>query len=128
MKDAALDEIIAAEEAAAPVDAYDLSEPQDILKDFGAEWCDKLLGLKKWNEKKETLEQLFTAASVPKIKNGNFTDVAAALKKLCGDSNANVAHSAIRASGALAKGLRKNFETFTKELFTPCQLKFKEKK
>ena len=56
MKDAALDEIIAQEEAAAPVDAYDLSEPQDILKDFGAEWCDKLLGLKKWNEKKETLE------------------------------------------------------------------------
>ena len=65
---------------------------------------------------------------MPKIKNGNFVDMTAALKKLCADSNANVAHSAIRASGALAKGLRKNFEASTKELFTPCQLKFKEKK
>lgn len=43
--------------------------------------------LKGWKEKKEMLEELYNDSNVPKIKNGEFSGIAKAIKKLIGDSN-----------------------------------------
>lgn len=69
------------------VDAFDFAEAVDILSKFNAEWLDKLVELKKWNEKKEMLDELYNAANTPKIKGGDFGGISKALVKLMNDSN-----------------------------------------
>ena len=55
MKDSKLDDLIKQEEDSKQSDnlAYDLAEEVDILAKYGPEWQDKILEMKKWNEKKE---------------------------------------------------------------------------
>jgi hypothetical protein len=36
--------------------AYDMAEPVELVLKYGPEWQDKILEIKKWNEKKELLE------------------------------------------------------------------------
>jgi hypothetical protein len=57
------------------------------LSKFNGEWLDKLAEMKKWNEKKEMLDELYNAANTPKIKPGSFTDLSKAIIKLMSDSN-----------------------------------------
>jgi cytoskeleton-associated protein 5 len=104
-----------------------LADSEDILPHYQDEWCDKVLEIKKWNEKKEKIEELVTAASVPKIKAGVQTALLAALKKLINDSNVMVSQTAVKAAGSLAKGLRSDF-TGSKSLVGVILLRFKEKR
>lgn len=50
------------------------------------------------------------------------------IKRLLNDSNFNVVLSALRLVGALAKGLRKNFNHSAKVLFPYIIPKFRDKK
>jgi hypothetical protein len=43
--------------------------------------------MKKWNEKKDMLDELYNAANTPKIKGGDFNNLTKAIIKLIGDSN-----------------------------------------
>lgn len=111
-KDAELDDIIKKEQEEEKQEdaAIDLYEPADLLAKFNQEWLDKLSELKNWKEKKDLLDELYNESNVPKIKPGDFTGMAKVLKKLMGDSNIVVSHTAVKCCGTLAKGLRKDFE------------------
>jgi len=49
------------------MDAFDLSEPVNILANYGPEWQEKLAELKNWKEKKEMLDALIKDTDVPRI-------------------------------------------------------------
>lgn len=83
---------------------------------FNGDWINKINELKKWNEKKEMLDELYNAANTPKIKPGNFLDLGKALIKLMNDPNFAVQIAAIKVCGPLANGVRKDFEQPAKEL------------
>lgn len=84
--------------------------------------------MKKWNEKKEALDQLFTDSSVPKIKAGDYMNLIKLIKKLIGDTNPAVSQAAVKVCGSLSNGLRKNFEPYVKEMLPTLIQKFKEKR
>lgn len=84
--------------------------------------------MKKWNEKKEMLDELYNAANTPKIKAGDFGNLTKSIIKLMNDSNFAVQIAAVKVCGPLAKGVRKEFEACAKELVPSLLQKFKEKK
>lgn len=129
-KEAALDDIIKKDEEEKKADdVFDLYDPVDLITKFGApEWLDKIGELKEWKAKKEMLEELLKESDVPKIKPADFTNIAKALKKFIGDSNAAVSNIAVKICANLGKGLRKDFENCTRELLPALIQKFKEKK
>jgi cytoskeleton-associated protein 5 len=56
------------------------------------------------------LEEIIKTASVPKLApSNNYSPILSLIKKLLADSNANVNIAAIKLSGVLVKGLRRNF-------------------
>ena len=69
------------------------------------------------DEKKDKMTEVFTEADVPKLETGSYIDLVGVLKKFMGDSHIGVAQSAVKAMGALAKGLRENFIELAKELY-----------
>jgi hypothetical protein len=77
--------------------------------------------LKKWDEKKGLLDQLISECNVPKIKPGDFSGLMKTIKKLMNDTNPAVALSAVKVCAPLAKGLRKDFEPYLREM-TPALL------
>ena len=88
-KEAALDEAInaaAEEEKEEAVDVYDLSAPQDILGQFNGEWTAATLALAKWQEKKDAMQAVITAADVPKLAPGDYSGLFEVTKKMVGDS------------------------------------------
>jgi cytoskeleton-associated protein 5 len=63
------------------VDPYDLMDPVNVLAKIGAPFYEGLAE-KKWNLRKEQIDNLITLADTPKIENGDFSQVVAALKKV----------------------------------------------
>jgi cytoskeleton-associated protein 5 len=110
------------------VDPYDLLEPVNVLAKIGPAFYEGLAE-KKWNLRKEQIDNLITLADTPKIENGDFTQVVASLKKLItSDSNVRVVESCAKALGLLGKGLRGAFAGQAKVLVPTFFEKFKEKK
>ena len=70
--------------------AYDLADAVNILSKYNAEWCDKILEMKKWNEKKELLDLLIKDTDVPKLESGDYSGLIKVLVKLTNDSHAVV--------------------------------------
>ena len=127
-KEAALDEAIAAEEAEEVPDVFDMAAEINILSKFNTEWLASLSELKKWNEKSDKLTEVQTEANTPKLAPGDYSALFDALKKLAGDAHATVSSNAIKAIGALAKGLRADFKEHAKQASPLLFQKFKEKK
>lgn len=129
-KDNQLDDLIKQEEEQKQMemDAYDLAQEVDLLKKYNAEFEDKVAEMKKWNEKKEMLDQLYTDSNVPKIKAGDFSSLIQMIKKLINDTNPAVSQAAVKVCGSLSGGLRKDFEPYVKELMPILIQKFKEKR
>jgi cytoskeleton-associated protein 5 len=110
------------------IDAYDLAEPKDIFKKYNEAWCNGVLGMEKWIDKKNALEELNNEANVPKLADKNPAEIAGMAKRLLNDNNVNVNMQAIKLIGVLAKGLRKSFDGYARQ-FVPILLqKFKDKK
>ena len=88
-KDSEIDGILKKEEEEKELEnaAYELAEEVDILKKYGAEFEEKIAEMKKWNEKKEALDQLYTDSNVPKIKPGDYMSLVKLVKKLINDTN-----------------------------------------
>ena len=126
----ALDDILRKEEEESKgADVYDLVDAVDLMTKYGSgEWQDKIIEEKKWNVKKEMLEELMNDSNVPKIKGGDFMSLAKIIKKLIGDSNIVVSSTSVKACVNLAKGLRKDFEPCCKELLPALLTKFRDKK
>ena len=48
-----------------------MADPIDAFKIYDEKWCNELLALEKWVEKKEKLEVLLKSVSQPKLLNHN---------------------------------------------------------
>lgn len=124
--DGAINEVETAEEE--QVDAFDLAEPVDVIASVPSNF-EEMMSSAKWKDRKEVLDILVASSSVPRIKEGDFGEVARLLGK-CVQKDANVICVALAANCIenLAKGLKRSFGRHRNILLTPCGERFKEKK
>ena len=110
------------------VDALEFAPEVDILPTFTIDWCEATAGIKKWNEKKDKLEEIVTACKNKKVKPGHFDNLTAFLKKEIAATNINTSLAAIKASSAIGEGMREPFGSQIKILLPAVLQKFKEKR
>lgn len=111
----------------AEVDAFDLAEPQDVLKSLAGDFHDNLAS-SKWKERKEALEGLYKLLDVPRIKDGDFGEINRGLAKCMKDANIAVVTQAAQCIEVLAKGLRKAYAKYRPTVMQPIMERLKEKK
>ena len=109
------------------IDAFDLAEPQDVLSKVPSDFHEQLASA-KWKERKEALEALYAALNVPRIKDGDFGEIARALAKCMKDANVTVVTQAAQCIEVLAKGIRKSFSKYRSIVTSPIMERLKEKK
>jgi chorismate mutase len=115
------------EEEPPEVDAFDLAEPQDVLSKVAPDFHE-MLASSKWKERKESLEGLFAVLNVPRIKDGDYGEIARGLAKCMKDANVAVVTTAAQCIEVMAKGLRKPFSRYRSTLMSPIIERLKEKK
>ncbi|KAI3391899.1 hypothetical protein diail_6639 [Diaporthe ilicicola] len=109
------------------IDAFDLAEPQDVLKGIPGNFYD-LLGSSKWKDRKEAVEALYALVNVPRIKDGDFNEINRSLAKCMKDANVAVVTQAAQCIELLAKGLRKGYGKYRATVMQPILERLKEKK
>ncbi|KAF4122045.1 cytoskeleton-associated protein 5 [Geosmithia morbida] len=109
------------------MDAFDLAEPQDVLKKIPPNFSEQLAS-SKWKDRKEAVEALYQAADVPRIKDGDYNEVVRGLAKCMKDANVAVVTQAALCVDVLAKGLRKAFGKYRPVITQPILDRLKEKK
>ncbi|XP_065333081.1 protein mini spindles isoform X1 [Cloeon dipterum] len=116
------------EEAAPPIDPLDLIDPVDILSKLPKDFYEKLEA-KKWQERKEAMDELDKLLQNPKLEAGDYGELVRALKKIINkDSNVMIVALAGKCLAALANGLKKKFQTYASACVSSVLEKFKEKK
>lgn len=120
-------EVADEEEAAPEIDLEPEYEAVDafakIPKDFG----DRLASA-KWKDRKEALEETFTAVNHPAIQEGPFDEVIRGCAKSMKDANIAVVTVAANCVEAMAKGLRRSFGRYKSQVLSAMLERFKEKK
>ncbi|EFW98916.1 spindle pole body component [Grosmannia clavigera kw1407] len=111
----------------AEVDAFDLAEPQDVLRNVPGDFHEKLAS-SKWKERKEAAEALYAVLNVPRIKDGDFHEINRGLAKCMKDANIAVVTQAAQCIEVLAKGLRKPYGKYRTIVMQPILERLKEKK
>ncbi|ETW05149.1 hypothetical protein H310_04156 [Aphanomyces invadans] len=87
------------------------------------------MALPKWSEKVEALKIILdTIGSVPKLANGDYSDLVQTLKLCTQDSNVNIVAKSIEVLGVLADGLRRNFSQYARILLPVLLRKLSDKK
>lgn len=114
-------------EEAGEIDAFDLAEPQDVLSKVPPNFHDQLAS-SKWKDRKEAVDALFQALSVPRIKDSDFNEIVRGLAKCMKDANVAVVTQAAQCIEALAKGLRNGFAKYRPVVMQPIMDRLKEKK
>lgn len=109
------------------VDAFDLAEPQDVLKGLPASFHDNIAS-SKWKDRKDALEELYGLLNVPRIKDGDFNEIVRAFAKSMKDANIAVVTQAAQCIEVLAKGMRKAFGKHRSVIMQPILERLKEKK
>ncbi|RDW68329.1 hypothetical protein BP5796_08986 [Coleophoma crateriformis] len=109
------------------IDAFDLAEPQDVLSKMAPDFHEQLAS-SKWKERKEALEALFVLLNVPRIKDGDYGEVARGLAKSMKDANIAVVTQAAQCIEVMAKGMRKPFGKYRSTVTGPIMERMKEKK
>ncbi|XP_034937769.1 protein mini spindles isoform X2 [Chelonus insularis] len=110
------------------VDPYELIDPVDILSQLPKDFYEKVEA-KKWQERKEALEQLENLTKNPKLESGDYGDVVRVLKKVIAkDSNVVVVTIAGKCLAGLAGGLKKRFQPYASACLPVVLEKFREKK
>jgi cytoskeleton-associated protein 5 len=109
------------------VDTFDLAEPEDVFKKIPPNFHE-LLASSKWKERKEAVDALHAALSVPRIKDGDFNEVNRGLAKCMKDANVAVVTQAALCIELLAKGLRSAFAKYRTIVMQPIMDRLKEKK
>lgn len=109
------------------MDAFDLAEPQDVLKSVPPNFSDQLAS-SKWKDRKEAVEGLYKALDVPKIKDADFSEINRGLAKCMKDANVAVVTQAAQCIELLAKGLRKSYAKYRSVVMQPIMDRLKEKK
>ena len=116
-----------AEDEPQEVEEIDLTEPVDILSKVPKDFLENLAST-KWKDRKEALDAFFAVANVPRIKEGPYDDIIAALAKCMKDANIAVVTVAANCIEVLAKGQRKGFAKYRSRIMAPMLERLKEKK
>ncbi|KAI4763441.1 ARM repeat-containing protein [Aureobasidium sp. EXF-3400] len=102
-------------------------EVVDVMSKVPADFSERL-NSSKWKDRKEALEELFTAANQPAIQEGPFDDVMRGLAKSMKDANVACVIAAANCVEVLAKGLKKSFSRYRSTIMSPMLERLKEKK
>lgn len=94
-----------------------------IPKDFN-----ERLGSSKWKDRKEVLEETQKALDTPRIAEGPFDDLVRGFAKSMKDANVAVVITAANCVELLAKGLKKSFNKYRKDIMNAMMERLKEKK
>lgn len=109
------------------VDAFDLAEPQEVLSKISTGFYDNLAS-PKWKDRKDALDGLYALLNVPRLKDGDFSEVNRSLAKCMKDANIAVVTQAAQCIEVLAKGLRKSYGKYRSIVMLPIMERLKEKK
>lgn len=109
------------------IDVFSMLEPQDVLSKIAPNFNDKVSST-KWKDRKEALESVYTVINVPKIKDGDYSELVRIFSKCMKDPNITVVMQAAQCVEVLAKGLRKAFAKYRSTIFVPMIERLKEKK
>ncbi|KAL3428133.1 spindle pole body [Phlyctema vagabunda] len=109
------------------IDSFDLAEPQDVLSKLAPDFHEQLAS-SKWKERKDALEGLHTLLNVPRLKDGDYGEIARGLAKSMKDANIAVVTQAAQCIELLAKGMRKSFGKYRSTVTGPIMERMKEKK
>lgn len=102
-------------------------EAVDVLSKVPKDFNDRLAS-SKWKDRKEALDETFTAVNVPAIQPGSFDDIIRGCAKSMKDANIAVVTVAANVVECLAKGLKKDFSKYRSQILGPMLERFKEKK
>lgn len=87
------------------------------------------LGSSKWKDRKDALDELYTAVNVPAIEEGNFDEIMRGLAKcILKDANIAVVTVAANCVECFAKGLRRSFAKYRSTIMNPIMERLKERK
>ncbi|KAM3584347.1 hypothetical protein VKS41_003168 [Umbelopsis sp. WA50703] len=113
--DVEMDDEAAQQDDEEDTSGLDLVDPVDILSKLPQDFFE-LLTSKKWQERKEALEQLLAAAKTPKIAEREYSELMSALAK------------ATNCIEEIANGLRQSFHRYKGTVLPPLIDKLKERK
>lgn len=114
--------------AGKPIDIYEMADAKDIFNKYGEKWCNGVLAMEKWVEKKAALEELNKEADYPKLAEKSAAEIVGMAKRLINDSNVQVMLQTVKLVGLLAKGQRKYFDNYARQFLPLLLQKFKDKK
>lgn len=110
------------------IDPYDLLVPVEILSKLPKNFYEQIEA-KKWQERKEMLDQCQKLCENARIEPADFGDLVRALKKVVSkDTNVMLVTVAAKCIAGLAKGIRKKFQPYASVCIDAILEKFKEKK
>ncbi|GIL58886.1 hypothetical protein Vafri_13702 [Volvox africanus] len=119
---------VAEDEPPPEADPYDFVDPKKILPELKSDNFWDKLEEKKWTERRDAVLLVKGLADTPRIASGDYGDLMRELRKLISkDSNVVVVAESINCCGLLAKGLRKEYAPWARNLAAPLLEKFKEK-
>lgn len=110
------------------LDIYDMADAKDIFTKYGESWANTVLGMEKWTDKKQALQELNNEANYPKLAEKSPIELVTLAKRLLNDSNLQVMLQSLKLVGLLAKGQRKFFESYARQFLPLILQKFKDKK
>ena len=93
-------------EEAGEIDLEPEYEAVDVFAKIPKDFSERLAS-SKWKDRKEALDDLFTAVNVPSIQEGRFDDIIGGLAKSMKDANIAVVAVAANCVECIAKGLRR---------------------
>jgi hypothetical protein len=115
------------EEEEAAIDLEPEFEAVDVLAKVPKDYNERL-GSSKWKDRKEVLEETQKALDTPRIADGPFDDLVRGFAKSMKDANVAVVITAANCVELLAKGLKKSFNKYRKDIMNAMMERLKEKK
>ncbi|KAH8725122.1 armadillo-type protein [Phaeosphaeriaceae sp. PMI808] len=115
------------EEEDAAIDLEPEFEVVDVFASIPKDYNERLSS-SKWKDRKEVLDEVHKALDHPSIAPGPFDDLIRGFSKSMKDANIAVVMVAANCVELLAKGLKKGFARYRKDIMAPMMERLKEKK
>lgn len=115
------------EEEDAAIDLEPEYEAVDVFAKIPKDFSEKLAS-SKWKDRKETLDEVQKALDHPRIAEGPFDELIRGFAKSMKDANIAVVITAANCVELLAKGLKKSFAKYRKDVMNAMMERLKEKK
>lgn len=116
-----------ADEEEPEAEAVDLADPIEVLSKVPGDFQEQMAS-SKWKDRKDSLDALYEALNVYRIKDGHFDEIIQVLAKSMKDANIAVVTVAANCVDVLAKGLRQGFAKYRGRIMGPIMERLKEKK